>query len=276
MKVVKIICVVFLASFILLSCSKYSKIEKSKDVEYKLKMADEYYAKKKYRFAQQLYESLFPVLKGTDKFEDLYYKSAYCFFYQGLYRDAENYFKGYLEVFPNSSRAEEVDYMRAYCYYKQSPKLELEQVNTVKAMNMMQTFINTHPGSPRIKDATEIIDKSRAKLEQKEFRSAQLYYNIEKYRAAAIAFNTILNKYPESTKGEEYKFMAIKSYYRFAKLSYRDKQLERYEKVIDEYEDFADRYPESSYLKDAEEYSNLSKNNIKEIKNEQTSSSAKP
>jgi outer membrane protein assembly factor BamD len=257
------------------SCSKFSKIQKSRDVAYKLAKADEYYAKKSYRNARALYEELFPALKGTDKFEDLYYKYAYCFYYEKQYADAENLFKGYLEVFPNSPHAEEIDYMRAYSFYKQSPKLELEQVNTQKSMNMMQTFINQHIGSPRVKDATAIIDEGRAKLELKEAREAQLYYNLGQYRAAGIAFNTLLNNYSESVKGEQYKLMVVKSYYKFAKLSVIEKQQERYEKVIIEYLDFADRYPESKLLKDAEQYSNLSKNNIKEFTNEQTSPSAK-
>ena len=75
--------------------------------------------------------------------------------------------------------------------------------------------------------------------------------------------------------GEEYKLMVVKSYYRFAKLSVIEKQEERFEKVITEYQDFADRYPESKLLKDAEVYDNLSKNQIKEIKNEQITSSVK-
>jgi len=260
----------------LFSCStQFAKVEKSHDPDFKLQKADEYYAKKKYHNAAVLYEELFPAMKGTEKFEDLYYKYAYCFFYQKEYQSAENLFKGYLEVFPNSARAEEMDYMRAYCFYKQSPKVELEQVNTLKAMNMMQTFINTHPGSPRIKDANAIIDEGRAKLEDKEARSAQLFYNLGQFRAAGLAFNELLNNYPESVKGEHYKLMAVKAYYRFAKLSVPDKQPERYEKVTTEYLDFADRYPDSKLLKEAEEYSNTSKNNIKAITNEQTSPSAK-
>lgn len=260
---------------LLTACSKFGKVQKSKDIEYKLKMADEYYAKKKYKYAQQLYEELFPAYKGTQKFEDLYYKYAYCFYYQKLYMDAENLFKGYLEVFPNSSRAEEVDYMRAFSFYKQSPKIELEQVNTIKAMNMMQTYINQHPGSPRIADATSIIDKCREKLEMKEYRSAQLYYNLGQFKASAVAFNNLLNSYPDAAKGDEYKLMVVKSYYRYAKLSIIEKQAERYEKVTEEYQDFMDRFPESTLLKQAEEYSNLSKNHIKEIQNEQTSQAAK-
>ncbi len=269
----------FLASVFLLvlvsSCNKYNKVTKSKDYEYKLKMADEYFSKGKYKIAQELYEELFPVFKGTIKFEELYYKDAYCFYYMKSYDDAENLFKGFLEVFPNSTKAEEVDYMRSYCFYKQSPKLELEQVNTIKAMGMMQTFINTHPGSSRNKEASEIIDKCRAKLEMKEHRAAELYYNMGQYRAAAIAFTNLTNNYPESLKGEEYKLKTVKAYYKFAKLSYEDKQIERFEKVITEYQDFIDRYPESKLLKEAESFSNLSKNNIKAIKYEQTQTAAK-
>ncbi len=269
----------FLASAFLLvlvsSCNKYNKVTKSKDYDYKLKMADEYFSKGKYKIAQELYEELFPVFKGTIKFEELYYKDAYCFYYMKSYADAENLFKGFLEVFPNSAKAEEVDYMRSYCFYKQSPKLELEQVNTIKAMGMMQTFINTHPGSARNKEATEIIDKCRAKLEMKEHRAAELYYNMGQYRAAAIAFTNLTNNYPESLKGEEYKLKTVKAYYKFAKMSYEDKQIERYEKVITEYQDFTDRYPESKLLKEAESFSNLSKNNIKAIKYEQTQTAAK-
>jgi outer membrane protein assembly factor BamD len=53
-----------------------------------------------------------------------------------------------------------------------------------------------------------------------------------------------------------------------------DKQEERYQKVTTEYFDFADRYPESKLLKEAEDYKNLSLNNIKQIKNEQAKTPA--
>jgi len=274
MRITKIVLTGLILMIVTVSCNKYNKVYKSKDYEYKLKMADQFFAEKKYKVAQQLYEELFPVFKGTVKFEELYYKDAYCFYYMKDYLQAQALFKGFLEVFPNSPKAEEVDYLHAYCYYKQSPKLELEQVNTTKAIGMMQTFINTHPGSARIKEATDIIDKCRVKLEQKEYRSAELYYNLGQYRAAAIAFGNLINDYPESQKGDEYKLKIVKSWYRFAKLSFEDKQIERYEKVISEYQDFADRYPESKLLKEAESYSNLSQNHIKDIKNEQTTSSA--
>lgn len=247
---------------------------KSTDFEYKLKMADQYFDEKKYLYAQQLYEELYPVFKGTVKFEELYYKDAYCFYYMKNYRDAENFFKGFLEVFPNSTKTEEVDFMHAMCFYKQSPKLELDQTNTAKSIGVMQTFINTHPGSSRNKEATEIIDVCRRKLEEKELRGAELYFKVGQYRAAAIAFGNLLNAYPESTKGDYYKLQSIRAYFKYAKLSIADKQIERYEKVITEYQDFTDRFPDSPLMKEAEELQKQSINNIKEIQNEQVKTTA--
>ena len=157
--------VVFLFSFLLLGCHGINKVLKSKDQAYKLRMAEQYYAKKKYTLAQQLYEDVMPFYRGQPEFEDIYYKYAYCAYYQHDFLNAENLYKTFLEIYPNSSKAEEIDFMRGYTYFKQSPKPELDQTNTIKAMGMMQTFINTHPGSARNKEATEIIDIEKSLFE---------------------------------------------------------------------------------------------------------------
>jgi outer membrane protein assembly factor BamD len=161
------------------------------------------------------------------------------------------------------------------CSYKQSLKVELEQTTTTKAIGMMQTFINTHPGSLRIKEATDIIDKCKDKLELKECHAADLYFKIGQYRAAALGYENVLSDYPESVRGDEYQLQIVKSYYEYAKLSVIEKQEERYDKVVSEYQDFVDRFPDSKLLKDAEQYSILSKNNIKELQNEQTKTATK-
>ena len=258
-----------LVFFSLESCSKYGKILKSKDVAYKLKMADKFYADRKFRQAQQLYEELYPIFKGTDKFEELYYRDAYCFYYMQNYSDAEHFFKGFLEVFPNSSKAEEVDFMHAMCFYKQVPKVDLDQTNTGKSIGVMQSFINTHPGSLRNVEASAIIDKCRLRMESKELRAADLYFKVGQYRAAAIAYGTVLASFPESKQGDRFKLNVIKSYYKFAKMSIVERQSERFEKVVTEYQDFADRFPDSKLLPEAKELSNLSQNNIKVIQYEQ-------
>ncbi|HUQ96212.1 MAG TPA: outer membrane protein assembly factor BamD [Chitinophagaceae bacterium] len=260
---------VILLSLSLLSCHGINKVLKNKDPQYKLRMAEQYYAAKKYSNAQQLYEDVMPFFKSGPEFEDVYYKYAYTAYYQRDYMNAENLFKTYLEVFPNSTRSEEIDYMRAYSFYKQSPKAELDQSNTIKAMGMMQTFINTHPGSTRIKEANDIIAISRAKLETKDVKAAQLYYDMSQFRAAAVAYNTLLNDYPESVKGDTYKMMAIKAFYKFTELSVEEKKAERYEQVIDECNEFIDRFPQSEFAKEIEKYLHLAQTNLKNFTNEQ-------
>lgn len=266
---------VLIAAFFLISCGKsINKVLKSTDPDYKLRVAEKYFVQKKYNKAQVLYEDVMPFYKTRPEFQDIYYKYAYCAYNQADYLNAENLFKTFLEIFPNSPKAEEMDFMRAYSYYKQSPKPQLDQTNTIKAMGMMQVFINTHPGSARNKEAAEIIDICRGKLEVKDYKSAQLYFDMGQFRAAGVSFTTLLNGYPESPRADEYKLMIIKSYFRFAEMSIEEKKPERFEKVINECHDFVDRFPESKLRKEAEDYLNLSQTNIKNLRNEQTKTSA--
>lgn len=267
--------ILVIAGGLLSGCKGINKILKNPDPEYKLKMAEQYYVKKKYAYAQMLFEDVLPYYNGRPEFEDIYYKFAYTAYYQQDYLSADYNFKKFLEIFPNSTRSEEIDYMRAYAYYKQSPKPSLDQTNTMKAMGMMQAFINTHPNSSRNKEAAEIIELCREKLETKDLNSAQLYFDLGQFHAAAVAFTSLINDYPESLKTDEYKLMVIRSYYQYAELSVAERKQERFEKVIEECNDFSDRFPGSDLLKEAERYISLSQNNIKNLKsNEQVKTSA--
>lgn len=261
---------IFVIAGLLSGCNGINKILKSKDPEYKLRMAEQYFVKKKYHLAQAIYEDVIPNFRGTPLFEDIYYKYAYCAYYQKDYLNAENLFKSFLEAFPNSTKAEELDYMRAYCFYKMSPKVALDQTNTIKAMGMLQTFINSHPSSARNKEATELIDICRTKLEEKERMAAQLYYDLGQFRAAGVSFTSLINDFPDSQKGDEYKLMVIKSYFKFAELSVEERKMERYEQVLTECNDFVDRFPDSKLTKEVERYISLTNNNIKNLNNEQT------
>lgn len=267
--------VIYLWAFLTLflgACNRnsLSRVMKSKDVEYKLKKGEQFYAAKKYTKAQVVFEDLFPLMRNDARFEDLYYKYAYCAYYMDDYLNAENLFKGFLDVFPKSSRAAEVDYMRAYCYYRQSPNVELDQSTTEKTIGLMQAHINNYPESSKIQSANDIIDRCYEKLELKEANAADLYFRVSSYKAAAIAYTQLLNHYPQSATADRYKYMIIRSYYEYAFMSVINKQTERYEKVIEEYYDFIDRFPESKLTKDAQKYFQQSQNNIKAIKYEQT------
>jgi outer membrane protein assembly factor BamD len=259
-----------LAVIVSTSCNnQLRRIEKSNNFEKKLDYANQLFQKKKYNTAMTLYTDLVQVYKGTDKFEPMYYNFAYCSYYVKDYVQAAFQFKNYLDLFPNSPRAVEIDYMQAYCYYKQSPKVSLDQTNTMKAIAAMQTFINNYPNADKKAEANLVIELCRRKLEQKEFSSAELYYNLGFFKAAGIAFKNLMRNYPDSDKSDGYKVMAIRSYYNYAKNSIPEKQKERYATVLDEYLDFADHYPQSKLKGDAEKFYTLAQNNIKTLDNEQ-------
>ncbi|HMP93475.1 MAG TPA: outer membrane protein assembly factor BamD [Phnomibacter sp.] len=262
-----------LVAFSLAGCHNINKILKSSDYEYKLTKANEFFTNKKYLQAQTIYEDVMPVFKGTPQYEDIYYNWAFCHYYQRDYLNAENIFKGFVENFPKSARAEECEFLRAYCFYKMSPKVELDQTPSMKAITYLQTFINTHPTSNRNKEAASIIDALRQKQERKEFLSAELYYNLGYYKAAATAFTQLMGNFPDAERSDEYKLMTIRSWYKYAEMSIPGKQEERFEKVLNECADFVDRFPDSKLLQDVERYKALTDNNLKNIKNEQAKAS---
>jgi outer membrane protein assembly factor BamD len=265
---------ILLSLMVLTSCSsKFEKVLKSKDKEYKLKMAEQYYAKQEYDKAQQLYTDLLPLYKGDPRFEDIYYKYAFTAYYQEDYENAENLFKTYDENFPNSPKVEEMEFMRCKAYYKQSPKVDLDQTNTVKTIALLQAFINTHPDSKRISEANGIIDTCRRKLELKEYNNAQLYFNLGYFKAAGVAFSVLIDDFPDSENSDLYALNSIKSYYRYAEMSILDKEEERFEKVINDVTDFEQRFPSSKYLDDADGYKTKAETSLKKLQtqnNEQT------
>ena len=250
------------------SCNSYQKILKSSDVNYKLTKANEYYAKKDNAHAQELYESLLPVMKNTRNYEPIYYRYAYTFYNMKDYLLASYHFKNFVEFFPTSPDAEECEYMHGYSLYKYSPKYQLDQTNTLKAMEALQSFANTHPKSKYLEQANGVINECNYKLEAKQADAAKLYFNIGKFKAASVAYRSVMHNFPESTNSDYYQSMIVKALYYYAKESIHDKQEERYASAISAYHELMDAYPKSQYLHQLEKFNTLADNNIKKIRNE--------
>ena len=130
----------------------------------------------------------------------------------------------------------------------------------------MQSFINAYPTSIKVKEATDVIDASRAKLELKDYKTATLYLNLALYRSAAISYGLLSDGYPDSKNADQYKLLTIKAYFKFAENSFVDKQKERFEKVIAEYNDFMDRYSDSPLLPEVKKIKTQTDNLLNNIK----------
>lgn len=246
--------VVILPLLAITGCSDYQKLLKSNDYEKKYETAVEFYEKGDYYRALQLFDQVIPVYRGKEQAEDLFYYYAYSYYNQGDYVMASYYFKRFAKSFPNSSRASEAWYMSAYCKYLESPRPSLDQQNTKEAIAELQAFANRFPGSERLDEVNELMDKLRGKLEKKNYDIADLYYRMEDYQAAMVSFNNLIEDFPDTDYREEALFKILKAKYIYAKNSIRSKQEERYQEVIEAYDKLITFFPESSYREDAEEY----------------------
>jgi outer membrane protein assembly factor BamD len=259
----------FVGLVLVSSCGNFEKIRKSSDVNYKLTKANEYFDKKDYQHANELYKELMPIMKSTRNYEALFYKYSYTFYYMKDYIEASYYFKNFTEYFPTSKDAEECEFMSAVCLYKYAPKYSLDQTNTIKALEALQSYVNRYPKSKNMTQANEYITKSRNKLETKEADAALLYYNISQYKAATVAYKSVLRNYPESPNADLYEFMIMKAMYKYAKLSMPAKQEERFASAISAYKELKDSYPHSPFLADADKIYTEADNNVKKLRNEQ-------
>lgn len=257
----------FTVVFIISSCSKFSRIQKSTDMEAKYKAAVNYYEKKSYFQALQLFEELITVFRGTNKAEDTYFYYCQCYFETGDYTVAAYHFNNFNQTFPGSPRAEEALFKNAYCYYLDSPIPSLDQQNTKDAIRQFQLFINRYPESNKIEQCNQLIDELRLKLETKDFNNAKLYYKTGYYKASMFAFQNVLKTYPSTVFKEDCLYYILRSSYNYAGQSVEYKQVERYNTVIENYYKLIDAFPEGKYLKEAEKILVETKSRIKKLEN---------
>jgi len=235
--------------------SRFQKLRASNNIAMKYQEAVKYYEKKKYGKASILFEELMTKYRGQAEAEDLYYFNAYTSYRLRDYTGARYAFKNFATTYPNSPKAEECRFMSAYCFYLDSPRPALDQENTRKAIDELQLFINLYPDGERAREAGDLIQNLRDKLESKAYANAKLYYDMgqpDDYRAAVIAFENMLREYPDTKYAEEAEFLMVKSQYLFAENSYVHRQESRYNEALDYYRAFAEHYPDSKFRKEAD------------------------
>ncbi|HRI80362.1 MAG TPA: outer membrane protein assembly factor BamD, partial [Cyclobacteriaceae bacterium] len=121
-----------------MSCSKFRKIQKSEDWRVKYDAGLNYYDNKDYYHTSLLFEEILPVVRGLPEGEKVEFYLAYCQYYQKTYLLASNQFKTFFETYGRSQLAQEAFFMYAYSLYVASPGSNLDQKNSVEAMNAMQ------------------------------------------------------------------------------------------------------------------------------------------
>ena len=236
------------------SCGEYQKIVKSTDYEYKLKKAREYFDKKDFTRASQLYSELINIYRGTNRSDQVYYYLAKSNFGQKDYLMAGHYFRQLIKEYPHSAFAEESQFLVAECYYLDSPTPRLDQKTTQDAIDAFQLFMNIFPSSSKVAEANKLIDELREKLVLKSYLNGRLYYDLGDYRASVISLTNSLKEFPDSKYREELMFYLLKSKYLLGENSIEEKKRERLNSELDEYYTFVDEFPNSKFRKEADRF----------------------
>ncbi|MCS6916490.1 MAG: outer membrane protein assembly factor BamD [Chitinophagales bacterium] len=235
------------------ACTSSHKAQKQSDPQARLELAKKYFEAKKYYRALPLFDELMGYFRGRPEMEDILYHLAWCHYHTDEFLVAAYHFKNYATTYPTEARAEECLFMHARCYYEIAPPMRLDQSYTYDCMNAIQIFANNYPQSRFLADANVMMDDLIARLQDKAFFNAYLYYRMDKYKAAATAFENMLRDYPDAPQAEQCRFLILKSWYLYAANSVPSKQQERFQQVTRLYAAFRTRYPDSIYGTEAEQ-----------------------
>jgi outer membrane protein assembly factor BamD len=243
---------VILLSVLLSSCGEFGKALKSTDIEYKIEMAEKYYAAGSWDRAIPLLEELIVLTRGTARSERMNYLHAKAHFGMKDYTLASYYLSNYTRTFQKSGYAEECAFLSAYCQYKNSPSYELDQADTRNAIDQMQLFMVRYPTTTLKDSCNSLIDQLRDKLEVKAYMAAQQYYRMQQFQAAGVAFRNFVRDWPNSEYRERSMLAILQSDHNLAMNSVEQKRQQRINEAIASYLNFADAFPNSAMLAEAD------------------------
>jgi outer membrane protein assembly factor BamD len=240
-----------IATFVLASCSEFNKAVKSTDVQYKYRMAVQYFEKPDYDRAMPLLEELLTLTRGDTLFEPVSYYYAMGNFGQKDYILASYYLENFAKTFRNSPHAEQCSFLAAYCHYMESPEYELDQTDTQAAIDKLELFMVRFPDTGLKDSCNTLIDELRSKLEMKDYAAARQYLRTRYYSAATVALQGFLRKWPNSPHREQALFSIFVADHDLALNSVNYKREARNEAGIRSFNTFADAFPQSALLPQA-------------------------
>lgn len=259
----------FAGLLMLASCGEYQKALKSTDPNYKFEYAKRAFEQKKYVQSYTLLNEVVTQLRGTDKAEEAQYLIGLSYFENQEYPDAATHFKSYYSRYPRGKYAEMARYYAGYAYYLDSPESQLDQSETIKAIEELQGFLEYFPRSDKVTLAQNAIFEMQDKLTLKELQNAQLYYNLgtymgNNYQSAIITAKNAIKEYPYSKYKEELEMLVLKARYQEAALSVEEKKADRFREVIDEYYSFINNYPDSPKRPEADNILKIAQKYVKD------------
>ena len=257
----------YMAPLLLSSCaSEFNKVYKTADNDYKYEYAKQCFAMGKYQQAVTLLQDLVLMQKGRDNAQECLYLLGMAQYGNRDYESASTTFRKYYSSYPKGTFAENASFYVGQSLYQSAPEPRLDQTPTVGAINAYQQFLDLFPDSEFRPIAQQRLFDLQDILVQKEYLSAELYYNLggyfgninanteSNYEACIITAQNAMKNYPFSKIREKFSVLIMKSKFELAENSSEEKRLDRYRDAEDECYGFLNEYPESKECATAEKF----------------------
>lgn len=269
MKKLLTICILAASLGLLNSCGEYQRVLKTADPSVKYDYAKKWYEEGKYAQAASVLSEMVSTFKGTERAEETLYMLGMCNYNNKDYLTAGTYLHTYYIRYPKGKYTEDAHYYAGKGYYLDSPDVQLDQSQTIQAIEELTGFLEYYPRSERAQEVQNMIFELQDKLALKQLQNAQLYYNLGTYggnnfQSAIVVSQNALKNYPYSIYKEDFDMLILKSRFREADLSVAEKQPERFRSVVDQYYTFITAYPESKYKHEADNIFKIASKHVKE------------
>ena len=233
------------------SCkSQYEILLNSNDADLKYEAAVDYFNNGKFSKAASLFESLSVLTNGTERDDTVRYYWGLSNYKFRDYYTAETNFDQFIQSYPRSPFTSEARYLRLDCLYRQTLRYELDQTPTYTAINAISEYIIEFPSTTHMQQCNDMLVELNERLDKKAYEAAKLYYRMEDYLAARIAFRNVLKEDADNIYREDILYYIAMSSYKYAHQSVQAKQKERYLSFVDDYLNFIGEIPESHYRKE--------------------------
>ena len=221
-------------------------------------------------------EELVTIKKGTDDAQECLYMLGMAQYGNMDYDAASETFRKYTTSYPHGTYAELAYFYVGQSLYQSAPEPRLDQSPTNGAITAYQQFIDLYPESSLRAQAQARLYELHDKLIQKEFLSAELYYNLggyfgninsneeSNYTACIITAQNCLKNYPYCSIREDLMLLIMKAKFELAENSSDEKRMDRYRDAEDECYGFINEFPESKNAQLAEKFINKCKKVIKD------------
>lgn len=257
--------ILFLAALTLTSCRSQDLIRPGDSLEVAFEKAKSQYDDENWTDAAQSFETVISIGRGTDIGQEAQYLLAESHYNNRRYLLAASEYERYASFYPRSERREEVDFKIGLSYYQMSPRYKLDQTNTYTAMENFRLFSSRYPNSERGDEVAEYITEMREKLARKQYNAAEFYMRTNRYSAAAVYYDLVIDEYPETEWAEQALVDQIHAYILYADNSVANRQKERYEQAVESYDKYMQLFPRGDNRSRAEDLYDEASNKISSI-----------